>query len=324
MPLPTHLNLARYKFTFKVIKPLFLPAYAGSALRGVFGRALMQLSGLQAFDVKQKTPLFMFSPYAEVFDPQPSEANLGLLANLPSLPPLYVIQAPTSGQRAYEEGEEFSFHLVLLGKALEHLPLIILAWRRALLRGIGKDNAGIAELLTVELANNPTVSQVIYSEDKPVVAEHSQQLELANFNQPANMHLQFLTPLRIQQQGKILIGKQLTPEIFFRNLIRRLSVIWQMQLNEPINIEVINQLNLLASQPVNHQQRLSQKKWARYSTRQQQRMQMDGLQGHWLLEDLSPSLQQLVWLGQFLHLGKGTSFGLGGYQISQQAWQPNN
>lgn len=324
MPLPTHLNLARYKFTFKVIKPLFLPAYAGSALRGVFGRALMQLSGLQTFDVKQKTPLFMFSPYAEVFDPQPSEANLGLLANLPSLPPLYVIQAPTNGQRAYEEGEEFSFHLVLLGKALEHLPLIILAWRRALLRGIGKDNAGIAELLTVELANSPTASQVIYSEDKPVVAKHSQQLELAKFDQPANMHLHFLTPLRIQQQGKILISKQLTPEVFFRNLIRRLSVIWQMQLNEPINIDVINQLNLLANQPINHQQRLSQGKWARYSTRQQQRMQMDGLKGHWLLEDLPASLQQLAWLGQFLHLGKGTSFGLGRYEISQEAWQLSN
>lgn len=324
MLLPTHLNLARYKFTFRVIKPLYLPTYAGSALRGVFGRALMQLSGLQDFDTEQKTPLFMLSPYAEIFEPQPSETNLGLLARLQSLPPLYIIQAPTNGQRVYEEYEEFSFHLVLLGKALEHLPLIILAWRRALLRGIGKDNAGIAELITVELADNPAASQVIYTEEKPLVAAHSQQLKLAQFNQAADMHLYLLTPLRIQQRGKILISRQLTPEIFFRNLIRRLSVIWQMQLNEAIDLDTIDQLNQLASQPINHQQRLSQREWARYSSRQQQRMQMDGVQGHWLLENIHPTLQQLTWVGQFLHLGKGTSFGLGGYEISQKAWRPNN
>ena len=37
------LPLARYRLTFQVETPVHLPAYAGSAWRGVFGRALKRL-----------------------------------------------------------------------------------------------------------------------------------------------------------------------------------------------------------------------------------------------------------------------------------------
>lgn len=38
--LPLTWPLARYKFVFKVERPIELPDYAGSAFRGAFGRAL--------------------------------------------------------------------------------------------------------------------------------------------------------------------------------------------------------------------------------------------------------------------------------------------
>ena len=48
--------------------------------------------------------------------------------------------------RLYKPDELFHFDMALIGEALEHLAIIILAWRRALLRGIGK-HEGQAELV---------------------------------------------------------------------------------------------------------------------------------------------------------------------------------
>ena len=54
--------------------------------------------------------------------------------------------------------------------------------------------------------------------------------------------------------------------------------------------------------------------WGRYSQRQQQEMQLGGLLGSVHLQgDLAP-FAQLLHLGQWLHVGKNASFGLGGYR----------
>lgn len=57
--------------------------------------------------------------------------------------------------------------------------------------------------------------------------------------------------------------------------------------------------------------------WARYSSRQKTRMQVGGLMGSITLSggDLA-SWWPLLWLCQWLHLGKFTSMGLGRYRLS--------
>src|SRR5690554_2202375 len=99
------LSLARYRFTFRVIEPLQLPEYAGSSLRGVFGNALMQLSGLSRNDVKQQLPLYIYSPYAEVFEPAAPQNGDNLLANMYDQPLPYIIEAPLGGEKHLEAGD---------------------------------------------------------------------------------------------------------------------------------------------------------------------------------------------------------------------------
>ena len=40
----TSFPIARYQFQFKVSEPIILPEYAGSTLRGAFGRALRKIA----------------------------------------------------------------------------------------------------------------------------------------------------------------------------------------------------------------------------------------------------------------------------------------
>lgn len=322
MQLSEGIELARYRFSFRITEAMQLPEYAGSALRGVFGRALMQLSGLQLRDIKEKTPLFLHSPYAEIFEPQANPQALGILAKLQGTPPLYVVEAPTEGVRFLDKGENLAFSAVLAGQALTHLPLVILAWRRALLMGLGRGHAGRAELIRVEHEQPDGTVACIYSEDKPLVQEHVTLLLPPVVKAAADVHLHFLTPLRLQHNGKVLGTSELTPSLLLRQLVRRMSIYWQMQQTEAVDVAVIARLNALADSVTKDEKRLSFKRWARYSSRQQQLMQMDGVQGHWLLRNVPVQMQQLLWYGQYLHVGKGTAFGLGGYVISQQMWQP--
>jgi CRISPR/Cas system endoribonuclease Cas6 (RAMP superfamily) len=57
------------------------------------------------------------------------------------------------------------------------------------------------------------------------------------------------------------------------------------------------------------------KAWARYSARQGRRIEWTGLVGPAIYEaDLAPLWPYLV-LGQWVHVGKGVTFGLGRYRL---------
>lgn len=62
--------------------------------------------------------------------------------------------------------------------------------------------------------------------------------------------------------------------------------------------------------------KLAWKDWTRYSSRQKTTMQMGGLVGEILLELAEDApFWPYLWLGQWVHAGKGTSMGLGCYTI---------
>lgn len=120
-------------------------------------------------------------------------------------------------------------------------------------------------------------------------------------------------PLRIQQQGKILGIYNLTATAIAKQLLRRFSTIMQLYICE-LNLnyqEVINQaeqINAVSDHLYWHD-------WQRYSNRQKQAIKLGGVMGDWHLTDLPDELAQLFYLGQWLHIGKETVFGLGKYRI---------
>ena len=58
--------------------------------------------------------------------------------------------------------------------------------------------------------------------------------------------------------------------------------------------------------------------WERYSNRQDTRMMMGGFVGSITFEGDFEKFLPFLLLGEFIHVGKGTSFGLGKYEITQQ------
>ena len=62
--------------------------------------------------------------------------------------------------------------------------------------------------------------------------------------------------------------------------------------------------------------------WTRYSSRQRQEMTLGGALGRWTLHGQSDTLSALwpwLWLGQWLHVGKNATMGMGGYMLVADA-----
>jgi len=311
------LPIARYRFNFRVTSAIGTQLYAGSALRGAFGHALRQLACVTKAKTCDACPLLQTCPYPRIFSPHEIPREQEKFTTIQQIPVPYLIEPPPMGSRIYEPGAEFCFNMVLMGSSLTQLPMIIMAWRRAFLRGLGKTE-GKAELTSVVLITQ-NENRIVYSEEAPVLVQHKSTLTMPRYTAARDLHLLVSTPLRLQRSKKILGARDIDAGILLRNLIRRVSLLAQFQLGAAIAFDV-HHYNALADQ-VKDERRLSWQDWSRYSTRQQQKMDLGGVQGHWLLREVPVELLPFVYLGQWVHVGKETSFGLGGYQIVEDHWQ---
>lgn len=300
--------LARYRFDCVAHTPIRLPDYAGSLLRGAFGRALRQVACITREKDCAPCALKAGCPYTAVFAPgRPAVTHPLIKQN--EIPAPYVIEPPAWGARVIAVGEQFRFHMVLIGRALEHLPIVVLAWRRALARGIGPgDGAGDVVALAAE------DGQILHTPAAGGIVAHAAVPPAPTFNAPVRtLVLRFSTPLRLQEQGRALPPQRLTPRPLILAAARRASLL--AEFHGP-GVPAIDWTALAASaDALRDERRLEWRDWTRYSSRQRQTMELGGAIGEWALHgDLGHALPWLH-LGQWLHVGKETVFGMGGYRL---------
>ena len=84
--------LARYRFDWRVTRPVRMPEYAGSMLRGAFGHALRQLACMTKQKECDGCPLIANCPYIGIFAPVPPAAHT--LQKFSQIPVPYVIEPP--------------------------------------------------------------------------------------------------------------------------------------------------------------------------------------------------------------------------------------
>ncbi len=311
----TTFPLARYRLEWRAISPIRLPDYAGSMLRGAFGHALRQLACM----TKQKEcggcPLLSSCPYPALFAPPPPPAHA--LQKFSQIPVPYIIEPPAWGARQVNPGETFFFHHVLIGRALPELPLIILAWRRALARGVGAGD-GTAELVRV-VHCGATGEAEIHRPDSGTLIPHPQEITFrtAAINDVADDErtLHFHTPLRLQKNGHALSPEKLDARTLLMALVRRANLLAEFHGNGVL-IDDFASL-LAASAGIQDNKHLVWRDWTRFSSRQQQKMALGGVVGDWTLSGPIAPFLPFLQLGEWIHAGKEAAFGLGHYTLDK-------
>lgn len=307
----TELALARYRVTFEALEPLDLPAYLGSTLRGAFGHAFRALCcpGRDS----EPCPIPETCPYHVIFESAPPP-GADALSTHDDVPRPFVIAPPPASPPEYPRGSEVVFDLTLIGRARDFFPHFVVTLREV--DRIGRGRRAVT-LRRVEAVHPLTdAADTVYDSGDNLVRPHDLGVSLANCFDVAcpgdTVRIRFVTQTRLKHEGSFVRRPDF--HVFFRRLLGRLSSLARFHGPGPLDLDFRDLIERSQSVVI-EDDGTRWTRWARYSARQDRRMEWEGLVGAVTYRgDLKPFWPYLVF-GQWTHVGKGATFGLGGYRI---------
>jgi hypothetical protein len=305
------LPVARYRFLFRMEEDLRLPEYSGSLLRGNFGAALRRTTCMTGAPECAGCPLYRTCPYPAIFEtPAPETHSVQRFSQVPNP---YVVEPPPLGTRHVPAGEIFSLAMVLVGRALDQLPLIVYALQRAFGSGIGRLRAR-GSLIDIALEGTDGAESV-WDAESSSIGTHQQKVSVPFLPDIDAVTLNIVTPLRLQNQGHRVPLDRLHPRTLFAALLRRTSLLFELHAALPGLAGDARRL-VAAAARLADERRLQWKDWTRFSSRQDQEMTLGGVIGEWTLSGDLGDLLPWFWVGQWLHVGKNATMGMGRYSLA--------
>ena len=315
-PTSATFRLARFRLTLKARAPILLPAYKGSARRGGFGQVFRRIACLGADRGVTHCLLGDRCPYHYIFE-TPPPADSVVLNKIPTAPQPFVIEPPLENKRRYEPGEELIFHLVLIGKALDYLPYFIYTFDELGRVGLGRGK-GNYTLESVDWIDASDAAVSVYDGNRKVLTDSFHALSLSQLSvgcpSLSQLSVTFLTPTRLKYENRLAADCEF--HVLFRNLVRRIALLDYFHCGGEFPperrefVERARAIETIASD-------LRWIDWARYSNRQQNMVHMGGFVGQvTYCGDFTEFFPYLL-LGTYTHVGKGATFGLGGYEIKR-------
>jgi|GEM_PF-143211 len=223
-------------------------------------------------------------------------------------------------------GDELRFRLMLMGRANDYLSYVIYAVSEMARRGLGAERAGFA-LHSVAVLGESSERETIYTAGNkrslvPIDAVNTlsdllearlQELEHTGRTPGDVVKLRFTTPTRIRVEGDLQTS--LSFELLIRNLLRRVSMLIAVHGQSRLDLDYKGLIARAAGIGIDRAL-LNWHDWQRYSNRQETKMKLGGFIGEiqYCGEAVAEFLP-LILAGEILHVGTGTSFGLGKYEI---------
>jgi CRISPR-associated endoribonuclease Cas6 len=312
----SHFRFARFEFVAKALDRISLPAYKGSTFRGGLGHAFKKVVCLSKDRLCEACLLKGKCPYSYVFEtPPPSDTSK--MRKYPFAPHPFVLTPPLEEKREYQPGELLCFELTLVGKSIDLLPYFIYTFEELGGMGIGTGR-GRYELQEIRTPGDSKEITAVYSfRDKILRHFKVTNMEdlLCSFSPihyPTSLSLHFITPTRLKFDGRL--SPSLEFHILIRNLLRRISLLSYFHCEKEFDVDF--RALIEQSRDVTAEEKdLLWFDWQRYSQRQETRMAMGGFMGSVTFRGDFKDFLAYLLLGEQVHVGKGTSFGLGKYQL---------
>jgi hypothetical protein len=260
-------------------------------------------------------------PYPVLFE-SPTPAAGGVPQRSSHVPHPFVLGIDPTQPRDLGPGERFLFDITLIGEANRQIPYLIHAVATAGERGIGR---GRRRFTIAQVDQEPALG----TQDWRVGFDSATgTLDLAASREPivpappSLLELHFETPLRLKRRGRLVTPGEFGLPVLLHALRDRLFDLQVLYGQRPAASprawidDAALELPALATD-------LAWRDWTRYSSRQDTLMQLGGLVGRiWVSGEAIERLWPLLWLGQWVHVGKATSMGLGRYRVVATASLP--
>lgn len=308
------IRYARFRLEMTAASQLRLPPYKGSTFRGAFGHTFKRLVCVKR-DLDCSTCLISDRcVYYYVFETSFSGEGEKDSRGYTFAPHPFVIEPPEETRETYDPGAELQVGLVLVGRALDYLPYFIYAFEEMGQRGLGAGRGKTALQRVIALGPEPNDDRCIYQSgtgqlesDYPVFDGGVGQEAVGT-----RLRLRLCTPVRLKSGGRYTSRLDFT--LLVRALFRRTSDLARFHCGAELNlnyrqwVECAEEVREVSSELRWHD-------WERYSQRQEGRMKLGGLVGEVEFAGEWGPFLPLLRLGAALHVGKGTGFGLGRYEV---------
>jgi hypothetical protein len=308
--------LSSYRFYFNTDHPIRLPDYPGSAWRGAFGHALKKAVCVVRNTPCQQCLLKQACAYSYIFE-TPLSIDTEKMRKYTATPHPFVFRFTERESLS----KEFSIDMNLFGHGQRFFPYIVHAMQTAGQNGVG-GNRQLFHLNRVNAVDFQGQHVTVYQEAELQNRQSARIPPLPEM--PKKIDLVFHSPVRIKQDNKNITAGHFNFTGLFGSLLRRISMISYFHTDTPLETDYAG-LAVAARNVQFNGQNLRWYDWTRYSSRQQTEMQMGGLLGNVSLDmkgmdDFWPYL----WLGQWTHVGKGTSMGMGAYTVEPASLSNSN
>lgn len=320
------LPIARFRFTIEPTEEIRLPEYKGSAFRGGFGYAFKRATCITRDRFCEPCILKSSCAYYKVFESKVSQETAERLRLGGDAPHPFVIEPPLTEQGYFQPGDRLTFSLVLFGSAVGQLPFFVYAFMiLGESFGIGKGR-GRFKLLEVEDENGKQLFDNGNLSGGFLICKAGEIMGKRQSSEGREIILRFETPLRMKtaygREKKALVtamDDRSAVRVFLKSLYHRAFVLNQLY-GEGANEEPYDsrKLPLVEGDVEVVRAGTFWYDWERYSQRQQRRMKLGGVVGEVILNGKVSQYEPLLHLGEYLHVGKGTGFGLGKYQVVEE------
>lgn len=324
-----NLYFARFTLTITARDCLSLPPYKGSTFRGGFGNTFKRIVCIGRNRDCETCLLKSRCLYLYIFE-TPPPAGTSVMRKYRTAPHPFVIEPCEDPRTVFEPGERLSFGLLLIGGAMDAIPYFIYTFEELGNSGIGKGRGKytLEDVYVAKDGESPPLQgkgaggdgllpdrtpESIYSAtDKKLRGPVQPQRILGDNSWNGRLiTLSFMTPARI------IYDERLTEKpgfhVLIRSLLRRIAHLSYFHCGgDPSRFDFTGAIHR-ATKIALKKENLRWYDWERYSARQDARMKLGGFVGDVTFEGDLKEFIPYLQAGEFVHIGKGTSFGLGKY-----------
>jgi len=313
------LDVLRLELLFAIDEAVVLPANRGNMWRGIFGAALKRidegvLPGLSTGLIDTGRL------YETFFEPEVSAGVVGGINLHGGAPHPYVVDAPAaSGYQEIPAGATERIGLTLIGKPASAVEAVLAAFDFAARVGLGAGQGrqwkrGRAHLMeTRAVWRNDDAELRVFDDQNGFQAIAAEAPVVPQC--PPRLRVILATPLRLIRDGRLVRTSHFQPATLLFNLVRRVASLSALYGTSVVDADSTT-LKRLCTSLVAEQPALAFADQTRWSGNHQQEIDAGGIIGSFVLDMRGAEpLFPYLWLGQWLHAGKGAVCGLGAIRL---------
>ena len=221
----------------------------------------------------------------------------------------FVIAAPLLADGPPEGDGSFAISFRLFGPACASAPFCLRAFGEAARRGFSKSRVPFRLAATEVRRGDGRMAPP--EGDAPVLLGPPEPW-------PEHVRLSILTPLRMKHQGRMVTPQTFSAGIFAMAVVRRFGLLSAFYGNDERGAPDFPALKREAEAVGLSDARLEWHSLYRHSSRQGARQSISGLLGEVGLDlSAAPALRRILAWAPVIHVGKGTSMGLGRVMVAR-------